>query len=102
MSASSPRIGRSELRSWRGPAAVTLVAAGAMIFDASSPQVVSVTAVYVLLVLVGYWLRDPRSALALALLATPLIIIGHWLSITDSTPEWEGWVNRGDTVGSVW
>jgi PAS domain S-box-containing protein len=98
----SPRIGRSDLRSWAGPAAVTLVAAGAMISDALSPQVVSVTAGYVLLVLIGYWLRDPRSALALALLATPLIIIGHWLSIPDSTPEWEGWVNRGDSIGSVW
>jgi PAS domain S-box-containing protein len=79
-----------------------LVAAAALIFDALSPQVVSVTAVYVGLVLVGYWLPDQRAALALALLATPLIIIGHWTSIPDSTPEWEGWVNRGDTIGSVW
>src|SRR5215470_18003409 len=99
---SSPRIGRSDLRSWRGPAAVTLAATGAMIFDASSPQVVSVTAGYVLLVLVGYWLPDSKAALALALLATPLIIIGHWLSIPGGSPEWEGWVNRGDSIGSVW
>jgi PAS domain S-box-containing protein len=99
---SSPRIGRLDLRSWRGPAAVTLVAAAGLILDASTPHVVSVTAVYVLLVLIGYWLPDPKAALALALLATPLIIIGHWISITDSTPEWEGWVNRGDTIGSVW
>jgi PAS domain S-box-containing protein len=99
---SSPRIGRLNLRSWRGPAAVTLVAAAALILDALTPHVVSVTAVYVLLVLVGYWLPDPKAALALALLATPLIIIGHWISIPDSTPEWEGWVNRGISIGSVW
>jgi len=101
---SSPRIGRSEtyLRSWGGPAAVTLVAAGALVFDALTPQVVSVTAVYVGLVLIGYWLRDPRSALALALLATPLIIIGHWTSIPDIVPEWESWANRGISIGSVW
>jgi hypothetical protein len=80
---SSPRVDRSEtyLRSWRGPAAVTVVAAGALILDRLTLQVVSVTAVYVGLVLIGYWLRDKRSALALALLATPQIIIGRWISI---------------------
>jgi PAS domain S-box-containing protein len=101
---SSPRIGRSAiyLRSWRGPAAVTLVAAGALIFDALTPQVVSVTAGYVGLVLIGYWLPGPRAALALALLATPLILIGHWISIPESTPEWQSWMNRGISAGSVW
>ena len=101
---SSPRIDRSEtyLRSWRGPAAVTLVGAGALIFDALTPQAVSVTAVYVSLVLIGYWLRDPRSALALALLATPLIIIGHWTAIPSIAPEWESWANRGNSIVSVW
>jgi PAS domain S-box-containing protein len=78
------------------------VLAGALIFDALTPQAVSVTAVYVGLVLIGYWLRDPRSALALAMLATPLIIIGHWISIPDIVPEWESWVNRGISIGSVW
>jgi PAS domain S-box-containing protein len=73
-----------------------------MILDGSSPQVVSVTVGYVLLVLVGYWLPDPKAAPALALLATALVITGHWISIPDSTPEWEGWVNRGDSIGSVW
>ncbi len=104
MSASRPRIRSSHinLRSWGGPAVVTLVAAGAMISDVLTPQSFSVTAVYVGLVLVGYWLRDPRSALALALLATPLIIIGHWTSIPDVVPEWESWANRGDTIGCVW
>jgi hypothetical protein len=76
--------------------------AGAMIFDAFTPQVVSVTAVYVCLVLIGYWLRDKRSALALALLATPLIIIGHWISIPSDAPEWESWMNRSTSIGSVW
>src|SRR5215470_194392 len=101
---SSPHIGRSQtyLRSWRGPAVVTLVGAGALIFDALSPQPVSVTAVYVGLVLIGFWLRDPRSALALALLATPLIIIGHWTSVPSNIPEWESWANRGMSIGSVW
>jgi hypothetical protein len=95
---SSPRIDRSEtlLRSWRGPAAIALVSAGAPTFDVLTPQAVSVTAVYVCLVLIGYGLRDPRSALALALLATPLIIIGFWTSIPDIAPTWESWANRGD------
>jgi hypothetical protein len=101
---SSPRIGVSEryLRSWRGPAAVSVVGAGALIFDMLTPQTVSATAGYVGLVLIGYWLRDKRSALALALLATPLIIIGHWISIPSGAPEWESWMNRGISIGSVW
>ena len=101
---SSPRIGRSErhLGFWGGSAAVTLVAAGAVISDAWTPQVVSATVGYVCLVIVGYWLPQPKAALALALLATPLIIIGHWISIPSSAPEWESWMNRGISIGSVW
>jgi hypothetical protein len=97
-------VGRSEilLRSWVAPAAITLVAAGALIFDAWTPQVVSVTAGYVGLILVGYWLPGPRASLALALLATPLIIIGHSISIVESTPEWQSWLNRGLSIGTVW
>ena len=101
---SSPRIGGSEkyLRSWRGPAAVTVVAIGGLIFDALTPQAVSVTAFYIGLVLVGYWLPQLRAAPALALLATPLMIIGHWVSIPSSAPGWESWLNRGISIGSVW
>jgi PAS domain S-box-containing protein len=101
---SSPRIGVSEgyLRSWRSPAAITVAAAAALTFDMLTPQTVSATAVYVGLVLIGYWLRNKRSALALALLATPLIIMGHWISIPSDAPEWESWMNRGISIGSVW
>jgi PAS domain S-box-containing protein len=100
----SSRIDRSEryFRSWGPPAAVTLMAASALIFDALTPQVISVTTLYTGLVLIGYWLPQPRAALALALLATPLIIIGHWLSIPESTPEWQSWMNRGISLGDVW
>ncbi len=73
-----------------------------MIFDALTPQVVSVTTLYTVLVLIGYWPPQPRAALALALLATLLIIIGHWFSIPESTPEWQSWMNRGISIGDVW
>jgi PAS domain S-box-containing protein len=89
-------------RSLGGPAAVTLVAAGALIFDAFTPEVISVTAFYVGMVLIGYWLPQPKAALALALLATSLIIIGYWISIPESTLAWESWTNRGLSIGSVW
>jgi PAS domain S-box-containing protein len=79
-----------------------LVAAGALIFDALTPQVVSVTAGYVGLVLIGYWLPQPKAGLVLALLATPLIIIGHWISVPESTPAWQSWINRGTSVGGIW
>jgi PAS domain S-box-containing protein len=98
------RVDRSKkyLRPWQAPAAAILVAAAALIFDASTPRVVSVTAPYVGLVLIGYWVPQPKAALALALLATPLIVLGYWISIPDSAPEWETWMNRGLSVGSVW
>jgi hypothetical protein len=51
---------------------------------------------------VGYWFPQPRAAFALALLATPLIIIGYWISIPDVTPHWEVWLNRGLAVGTIW
>jgi PAS domain S-box-containing protein len=79
-----------------------LIAAGALIFDALTPQVVSVTTLYTVLVLIGYWSRQPRAPLALALLATTLIIIGHWISIPESTPKWQSWINRGISIGDVW
>jgi PAS domain S-box-containing protein len=66
-----------------------------------TPQVVSVTVFYVAMVLVGYWLPQPKAGLALAPLATALIIIGHWISIPDGM-VWEGWVNRGLSIGSIW
>jgi len=62
---------------------ITLVAAGALIFDSLTPAVVSITAGYVGLVLLGYWLPRPRGVLNLALLATTLVIIGHWVSIPE-------------------
>jgi len=101
---SSPGMGHSNgyLRSWRGPAAVTVVAAAALIFDASTPDVISASPGYVGLVLIGYLLPGPRAALALALLATPLIILGHWISIPEGTPEWLSWMNRAFSVGAVW
>jgi PAS domain S-box-containing protein len=36
------------------------------------------------------------------MLATPLIIVGHWISISENTPEWESWFNRSSSIGSVW
>jgi PAS domain S-box-containing protein len=82
--------------------AVALAAASGLIFDAMTPEVISVTLFYVSVVLVGYWFAQPNAALALALLATPLIIIGHWITIPSETPDWEVWLNRGLAVGTVW
>jgi two-component sensor histidine kinase len=90
------------LRPWGPAAAVTLVAAAALIFDALTPRVVSLSFFYVALVLTGYWLPQPKAALALALLATPLIIIGNWIALLGSSPVWVSWMNRGLSIGVVW
>lgn len=52
--------------------AAVFVAAGALAFDALTPQIVSVGFFYVGLVLIGFWFPNPKAALVLALLATPL------------------------------
>jgi hypothetical protein len=82
--------------------AVALAAAGGLIFDATTPEIISVSLFYLSVVLVGYWFPQPKAALALAPIATLLIIIGYWISIPDVTPDWEVWLNRGLAVGTVW
>jgi hypothetical protein len=98
-----PRITARYLRRWLGPTiAAALVAADGLVFDALTPQVVSVTPFYVVVVLIGFWFPRRKAALALAPLATPLIIIGYWLSIPDRTLGLEAWANRGLSICSVW
>jgi hypothetical protein len=82
--------------------AVVLIAAGALIFDAVTPQIISVGIFYVGLVLTGFWSPKPKAALVLALLATILIIIGFWLAIPDKTSATEAWWNRAIVIGTVW
>jgi hypothetical protein len=68
-------------------AAVPLLAATGLLFDAMTPDIISVGFFYVGLVLIGFWFPKPKAALALGLLATPLIILGRWITIPDNTPE---------------
>lgn len=89
--------------SWGGAAIVALfVVAGALMFDALTPQIISVGILYVGLVLLGFWFPNPKAALALALLATPLVIAGYWITIPDSIPAWQEWLNRALAIGTVW
>jgi len=89
--------------SWGGPAiAVVSVGAGALMFDALTPQIISVGIFYVGLVLIGFWFPNPKAALALALLATLLVIAGYWITIPDNTPAWQAWMNRALAIGTVW
>lgn len=90
-------------RSWQGASVLAALAlAGALAFDALTPQTISVTIFYVGLVLVGFCFPQPKASLALALLATLLIIVGHWITIPDNTPVWEAWLNRALATGTVW
>ncbi|MBS0525334.1 MAG: sensor histidine kinase [Proteobacteria bacterium] len=82
--------------------AAVFVAAGALAFDALTPQTVSVGMFYVGLVLIGFWFPSPKAALVLALLATPLVIAGYWITIPDNTPAWEVYLNRALAIGAVW
>jgi two-component sensor histidine kinase len=102
-------IGRSEAcsvhakASWGGAAVAALfVIAGALTFDASTPQIISVGIFYVGLVLLGFWFPKPEAALALALLATPLIIAGYWITIPEDVSAWQAWLNRALAIGTVW
>lgn len=89
--------------SWFLPTiAVCLVAMSGLVFDALTPDVVSVCLFYVSLVLLGFWFSEQKAALPLAMLATALIIAGHWITNLDNPPAWEGWLNRALAVGTVW
>jgi PAS domain S-box-containing protein len=93
----------SKYLSRTGPfVAVALAVACGLIFEAMTPEIISVSLFYVSVVLVGYWFPQPKAALALALLATPLIIVGHWITIPGGTPDWEAWLNRGLAISTVW
>lgn len=90
-------------RSWGGPA-IAVIAAGAagVIFDASTPDIISVSMFYVGLVLAGFWFPNRKAALALALVATPLIIAGHWITIPGDIPAWQSWLNRALAIATAW
>jgi two-component sensor histidine kinase len=90
-------------RSWGGAAvAVAFVGAIALIFDALTPETVSVGIFYVGLVLIGFWLPQPTATLGLALLATLLIVVGSWITIPDNTPAWVAFLNRTFSIGTFW
>jgi hypothetical protein len=67
-----------------------------------TPQIISVGIFYVALVLMGFWFSNPKSALVLALLSTPLIVVGYWVTMPDNSPAWEAWMNRALAIGTVW
>jgi two-component sensor histidine kinase len=90
------------LRSWGPIAAITLVGASALIFDALTPQTVSVGIFYVGMILISFWFPRPTVSYVLALLATFLIILGIWITIPDSTPMWVVLLNRTLSIGTVW
>jgi two-component sensor histidine kinase len=82
--------------------AVALLAAAGLLFDAVTPKMLSVDLFYVPIVLAGFWFSNRNAAIALALVSTPLIIIGNLITAPDQVPEWEAWTNRLITIGTVW
>jgi len=101
------RVGRAGLgaqywRSWGAIAAVPVIGACALIFDALTPQTVSVGIFYVGMILISFWFTQPRAAFALALLATFLIILGIWITIHDDTPMWVVLLDRLLSICTIW
>jgi two-component sensor histidine kinase len=82
--------------------AIFLLAVAGLVFDALTPQMISVGLFYVALALAGFWFSKPTAALSFALLSTPLIIIGYWITIPDNSPPLEAWTNRFLAIGTVW
>jgi two-component sensor histidine kinase len=89
-------------RSWGGPAIAVVAGAAGVIFDASTPDIISVSEFYLGLVLAGFWFPNRKAVPALALLATLLIIAGRWITIPDDISAWEAWLNRALAVGTAW
>jgi two-component sensor histidine kinase len=72
------------------------------VFDALTPDIISVGIFYVALVLLGFWFPKRTAVLALAVLATLLIIVGHWITIADNATAWQVWLNRALAIGTIW
>ena len=82
--------------------AIGSIATGALVFDALTPEIISVGFFYVALVLLGFWFLQPKATLALAVLATFLAVGGRRISIPDNVPQWQGWLNRALAVCTIW
>jgi len=97
-----PSNGHTFWRTLAASAAVVLIAATALLFDAMTQRVVSVHFFYVAILLVAFWFPSPKAPLILAPLASLLIILGLWLAMPDNVPMWENWVNRLSAIATVW
>ena len=82
--------------------AIGSIATGALVFDALTQVIISVGFFYVALVLLGCRFPQPKATFALAVLATFLAVAGHWISIPDNAPQWQGWLNRAVAVCTIW
>jgi two-component sensor histidine kinase len=98
----SLRASRHWLSPGRAVVAVIAVAAGALLFDALTPEMISVGMFYVALVLLGFWFPKRTAVLCLAVLATILIVAGHWITIPDNSATWLVWLNRALAIGTIW
>ncbi|HSC28346.1 MAG TPA: ATP-binding protein [Vicinamibacterales bacterium] len=78
-----------------------LLAAGIFIADLQLPVGISISALYGVIVLLGFFVRDPRFPLLAAAGATLLAIIGFALSPEGGDPR-VGIVNRGLTMTGMW
>jgi two-component sensor histidine kinase len=72
------------------------------LFDSLTPELISVGFFYVALVLLGFWFPKRTAVFGLAVLATLLIIAGHWITIPDNTATWLVWLNRALAIGTIW
>jgi len=96
------RASRHWLTRGHAVVAVIAVAAGALLFDALTPEMISVGMFYVALVLLGFWFPKRTAVLGLAVLATILIVAGHWITIPDNSATWLVWLNRALAIGTIW
>lgn len=83
-------------------AVLALTVFGGLFLDEVTPQMLSVGVFYVAAVLTGFWFPNRTAPLALALLATFLIVIAYWITTPDPGTVIEAWTNRVLTIGTVW
>lgn len=81
---------------------VVAIVVGGLFLDEATPQMLSVGVFYVAAVLTGFWFPKSTDVLALALLATSLIVVAYWITTPDPGTVWEAWTNRALTIGTVW
>ncbi len=72
------------------------------LIDEQFPLGFSADSAYIVLVLFGWFIKNPKSTIYLAISGSILIVLGYFVSIDGGIEPWMAIVNRASTVMLIW